>query len=99
MIKQRLPALVLSLLVVLAPLGAFGAQMDVRTGRDGPTGAEMVVDGIVTRPLGLAGTVVGTAAWIVTLPFSLLGGNAGVAADHLIVRPAEYTFRRPLGEM
>jgi hypothetical protein len=66
---------------------------------DRPSPEAMLVDGVVVRPLGLGATVVGIATWIVTLPFSLLGGNVGEATDTLIVAPAEFTFRRPLGEL
>ena len=66
---------------------------------DDPSFSSMVVDGAIARPLGLAGTIVGTAVWIVTLPFSALGGNVGEAADKLIVEPARFTFVRPLGEL
>ena len=59
----------------------------------------MVVDAAVARPLGLGATVVGTAAWIVTLPFSALGGNVRAAAQKLIIEPARFTFVRPLGEL
>jgi hypothetical protein len=46
----------------------------------------------------IGATVLGAAIWIVTLPFSALGGNAGEAAQQLIVKPARFTFTRPLGE-
>lgn len=62
-----------------------------------PTAEEMIVDGLIYRPLGLAGTIVGTGLFIVTLPFSLLGGNADDAADRLVVEPAKNTFTRCLG--
>jgi hypothetical protein len=35
---------------------------------------------------------------VITLPFTLPGGNADEAARYLIVEPAEYTFNRPLGD-
>jgi hypothetical protein len=93
-------ALILSMLIAFAPLGASAAsQMATNAGLDEPTIGTMLMDGLVLRPLGLVGTVVGTAGWIVTLPFSLLGGNAGDAADTMIIKPAEYTFVRPLGEI
>ena len=57
----------------------------------------MMFDVLMLRPLGLAGTAVGTAFFIVTLPFSVLGGNTGEAAQKLVVQPAKYTFVRPLG--
>lgn len=64
-----------------------------------PSYGSMVVDAAVARPLGLGATVVGAALWIVTLPFSALGGNIDEAATQLIVKPARFTFTRPLGDL
>ena len=58
---------------------------------------KMAVDLVFIRPLGLAGTVAGSAVYVVSLPFTLLGGNAGEAGKKLVVEPAAYTFTRPLG--
>jgi hypothetical protein len=80
-------------------LAAGPAQAQDPMGFSEPTYGEMVLDGLVLRPLGLVGTVLGTGAWIVTLPFSALGRNAGEAANQLIVKPAQYTFTRPLGDI
>ena len=57
----------------------------------------MMFDLVLLRPLGLAATVIGTAFFVVSLPFSALGGNTGEAANKLVVAPAKYTFSRPLG--
>jgi len=62
-----------------------------------PSAAAMVFDGLIVRPITLVATVIGTAVWIVTLPFSLLGGNAGEAAEVLVLEPAAATFVRCLG--
>ena len=35
--------------------------------------------------------------WLVSLPFTLLAGNANEAADTLILGPGEQTFMRCLG--
>jgi len=64
-----------------------------------PTGGTMLADAFMVRPFMLVGTILGTATFIVTLPFSLLGGNAGEAGQKLVVDPAAYTFIRPLGEL
>ncbi|MGB3225776.1 MAG: hypothetical protein WBB23_23505 [Desulforhopalus sp.] len=58
----------------------------------------MIVDIIAARPIGLVATITGTVVFVVSLPFSALGGNTGEAWDSLVVSPAKYTFRRPLGE-
>jgi len=57
----------------------------------------MALDGLIVRPITLVATVIGTVIWTVTLPFSLLGGNAGDAAESLIMTPARATFIRCLG--
>jgi len=58
----------------------------------------MVADVIVARPVGLVATVVGSAAYVVSLPFSLLGGNEKQAREKLVKEPTAFTFKRPLGE-
>jgi hypothetical protein len=63
-----------------------------------PTAGTMLADTVMVRPLMLVGTVVGVVAFVVTLPFSALGGNVGEAGRILVVEPAKYTFIRPLGE-
>ena len=59
----------------------------------------MLMDAFLLRPLGLAATVLGTAAFVVTLPFSLPTRSADDTAKALVVKPARYTFARPLGEV
>lgn len=58
----------------------------------------MVADVIVARPIGLVATVVGSAVYVVSLPFSLLGGNEKQAREKLVKEPTAFTFKRPLGE-
>jgi hypothetical protein len=57
----------------------------------------MLADTVMVRPLTLIGTAVGVVTFVVTLPFSALGGNVGDAGQILVVDPAKYTFVRPLG--
>jgi hypothetical protein len=58
----------------------------------------MLLDTLIGRPAGLVATVVGTAVFVVGLPFSLLGGNTGDTARNLVVNPARFTFGRPVGD-
>jgi len=58
----------------------------------------MVADALVARPIGLVSTVVGSAVYVVSLPFSLLGGNEKQAREKLVKEPSAFTFKRPLGE-
>lgn len=62
-----------------------------------PTAFEMVGDLIIARPAGLLITAVGATAFVVSLPFSAVGGNVGESADQLVVGPARATFVRCLG--
>jgi hypothetical protein len=59
---------------------------------------KMAGDALVARPLGLCATVIGGAIFVVSLPFSALGGNTKPAYDSLLVNPFKFTFSRPLGE-
>ncbi len=60
--------------------------------------AAMTMDLALARPGGLVATVAGAAIFVVSLPFSALGGNTGEAFDSLVANPAAYTFQRPLGD-
>lgn len=64
---------------------------------DRPSYLAMTADFILVRPVLLATTVVGTAVFVASLPFSLLGGNTGEAAQELVLDPAKATFIRCLG--
>lgn len=85
---------------VLAVMIAFGTtaamaqneRLEVQ-----PSGGAMIADALVARPLLAAATLGGTAVFLVSLPFTALGGNVDGAAETLIKTPAEAAFRRCLG--
>lgn len=62
-----------------------------------PSAGYMIADAVFARPLMAAGTAVGLGAFVVSLPFSFLGGNVGEAANQLVLKPAAHTFLRCLG--
>ena len=66
---------------------------------DAPSAEAMTFDLFIMRPLSLAGTVVGTAIYIVALPFNLLTLNLAEPGRRLVVEPAKYTFVRDLGDL
>ena len=74
-----------------------GEDMSVDESAYSPSAEEMILDGLIYRPLYLAGTLIGTGIYLVTLPFSLIGGNAGEAGQRLVIEPANYTFGPCLG--
>ncbi|MGI3128815.1 multidrug transporter [Halopseudomonas pachastrellae] len=65
--------------------------------QDEPGYFAMVGDLVIARPLLLGVTLVGAGAFLVSLPFSAMGGNVGEAGHELVIRPAEETFVRCLG--
>jgi hypothetical protein len=62
-----------------------------------PSSATMAFDGVIGRPLGLATTIIGTAAFLVTLPVTIPSESTSEAAWGLVGRPGGWTFVRPLG--
>jgi hypothetical protein len=65
----------------------------------GDTDATSVaVDVVVARPVSLALTIVGSALFVVSLPFSAASGCVDKAAHTLVTSPAKDTFVRPLGD-
>ena len=92
----------LFVLIIIAILCMPGSLFAVNKGGTcsesvSPEASAMFMDAVFIRPLGIAGTAVGSALYLVTLPFTLPGGNAGEAGNALVVEPAAYTFARPLG--
>ncbi|MCP5163229.1 MAG: hypothetical protein H6999_06045 [Hahellaceae bacterium] len=75
----------------------FSAIGNARVVEETPSALAMTGDAIFVRPVMFVGTLVGAAVYIVSLPFSALGGNAGEAADVLVIEPARTTFVRCLG--
>jgi hypothetical protein len=60
---------------------------------------EMAADAIVVRPACLVATIVGSAVFVVALPAAAISGSVKKAANTLVVKPANATFTRPLGDM
>jgi hypothetical protein len=94
--KQYMVFLVISSLV-LVPFGT-GALAQSQNQEEKISAGKMVVDGILIRPLGVVATVAGSVIFVVSLPFSALGGNVKKACKKLVVEPAKYTFVRELGD-
>ena len=83
--------LVVTLFVAIALIAASGPAF-------GSDEMNVPVDVLIIRPATLVGTVVGTALFVVALPFSIPSGSVKKTANTLIVEPFKFTFTRPLGE-
>lgn len=62
-----------------------------------PSALAMSADLVLVRPAMFGITVIGSAVWLVGLPFSAAGGNVKSSAETLVVGPAVNTFVRCLG--
>ncbi len=82
-------------LLALSPLSF--AESGIGAVTEDPSALAMGTDLLVVRPVLLATTVVGSALWLVSLPFTAGGGNIKQAADTLVIKPGEATFVRCLG--
>ena len=96
MIGKGMLSLSLAMVLTFAGIGGVASAAEPRLEAQ-PSGGAMVVDALVARPLLAVATVGGAAIFLVSLPFSALGGNVDEAAETLIRTPAEATFRRCLG--
>ena len=76
---------------------ASGANYGYQENVDNPGIFAMVGDLVIARPIGVAVTAVGAAAFVVSLPFTALAGNTAEAGQELVVRPGRETFMRCLG--
>lgn len=100
---QRYKKILISgLLIVAMTLNALSAMAthvegDLNTKKGSPDPAVIIADLVVARPLGLVVTVIGSAIFVVSLPFAALGDNIEETKESLVIIPAEYTFQRPLG--
>ncbi len=93
-LKNRLLAATLSTVMLSVSVPAMAAEDQTS---DSPSSLAIVGDALVARPLLLVGTALGAGIFVVSLPFSALGGNVGESADLLVVGPAKSTFTRCLG--
>lgn len=90
--------------IVLVVLSVFIAPLAAAAWDRGPfeehretTAGFMIFDLLLVRPVSLGATILGSAAFIVSLPFTAPAGETGYSLAKLIQEPAEYTFTRSLG--
>ncbi len=96
-IRKQSMILLLIAAMIFIPFGT-SALAQSKTMDNNVSAEAMTADLLVIRPLGIVATVVGSAIFIVSLPFSALGGNTKTACRKLVQDPAKFTFKRPLGD-
>lgn len=86
-VKQSIFTVAVSISLMAASMQPALAAIEIDETDFGPSYETMVVDTVVGKPLQLVNAIAGTAAYIVSLPFSLIGGNADQAQQKLFVEP------------
>jgi hypothetical protein len=84
--------------LVVSSLPALAETSEMYLDKEETTSERMIVDLVAARPIGLVATLGGAVIFLVSWPFSALGGNSDEAWDTLVAEPAIYTFQRPLGD-
>lgn len=97
--RSTAAALALTTAAMALPLQAWAGQdgADPMYNVEAPPAFAMVGDLVVARPLLIGATLVGAAVFVVSLPFTALGGNIKEAGQALVSDPAREAFARCLG--
>jgi hypothetical protein len=94
---KRLKRIFLLLLTVSLVMGCLYSTVqaeDKRSKDDSIGQGWSVVDLFLVRPFGVAAGIVGSAIFVVSLPFTLPSGGVDEAADMLISKPFHFSFTR-----
>ncbi len=78
-------------------LGVSCVTANAESEESGPL--TVAVDAVVVRPVCLVATVLGSALFVVSLPAATISGSVKKTASALVVKPANATFTRPVGDM
>jgi len=91
---KKIFLLLLTISLVMGSLYSTGWAGD-KWAKEDPVGQGWsAIDLIFARPLGIAAGIVGTAIFIVSLPFTIPSGGVDEAADMFIVKPFQFSFTR-----
>ena len=85
-----------SLILLCAILTGLG-NLTVSRAEDNSS-IETITDVTLVRPGCLLATVIGSAFFVVALPFAAASHSIRQTADTLVVTPAQATFTRPVGD-
>lgn len=85
----------ISLLVI--SFNTFALAKDNSPGTPSP--GAILVDILVFRPVGLAGFILGSAAYVISLPITIPFNRSHEVSEVLVMEPYRYTFARSLGRM
>lgn len=92
---KRILFLSLTLSMVISSVCSTGWAGDNTLGRNDPVAHEWnALDILFARPIGVVAGILGSAVFVVSLPFTIPTGGVRDAADIFIVRPFQFSFVR-----
>jgi hypothetical protein len=94
--KSGVAGLLILSMLITAPL-VYAETAYTKDVTEEVSGEEMILDLVLIRPIGFVATVLGAAAFVVSLPFTIPLKQTHEAAQKMVVRPGKFTFTRPLG--
>ncbi len=95
MFRTTAALLALSMSLMSAPVFAASGNPIYKV--EAPHAYSIVADVVIARPLLIAATVIGAGLFVVTLPFTAMGGGIGRTGHALVVEPGKAAFVRCLG--
>jgi hypothetical protein len=96
---KRIMTTLLIAFFILSLNSAVFADDQKTTSPSEPSTAAIIADCIVLRPAGIIGTILGGTAFLIALPVTLPTNTYRQTGEILFMKPANFTFNRPLGQM
>ena len=94
--KSKMMAVVCVLALVMTTTGAQRAFCSNYDSTANP--GAIAIDAVLVRPACFVATIVGGALFVISLPVAIPSKSVHRAAHALVGKPADATFRRPLGD-
>jgi len=92
---KRMLLFLLTLSLVVTSICPMGWAADNQLGRNDPIADEWnALDILFARPIGVIAGVLGSAIFVVSLPFTIPTGSVRDAAGMFIVKPFQFSFVR-----
>jgi hypothetical protein len=91
--KRTMKSRVIALVCVLALVTAGTPQCFASTDP-----GMIVADVVLARPFCFVATIIGSAFFVISLPVAATSKSVHKSARALVIKPAQATFTRPLGE-
>ncbi len=92
---KRILLLLLTLSFIVTSLCSTGWAVDNSLGKNDPITHEFnALDLLLARPIGVVAGVLGSAIFVVSLPFTIPTRSVRDAADIFVVKPFQFSFVR-----